>query len=243
MNIVIDSGNTFSKIAWFEQDKLLKWEQGLLFDQLLERIHFTSDTLEHILFSSVNIPFTAFVEKLQSSIPIIPLTNETPLPIGNQYGTVSTLGVDRLAAAVGAMEVTKGGNVVVIDMGTCVTCDYVNNEGSFQGGMILPGLNMRFKAMHTFTARLPLVEVPESIPALVGDSTITCMQSGVINGMIAEINGLIHNFRQNYPNCNVVVCGGDMSYFENHIKQPIFAIPELVLIGLNRILQYNVAKK
>ncbi len=242
MNIVVDSGNTFSKIGWFEQGKLLDCRYGLLFNELTEIINASESIPDSILYSSVGTPVEVFREHLQLQVPVLHLTHTMPVPLGKNYQTPETLGVDRIAAATGAVTVCGHGNVLVIDMGTCITCDYVDSNEVFQGGMIIPGMRMRFKAMHTFTARLPLVEATLR-PELIGKSTASCMQSGVMNGIISEINGIIEIFRINYPDCNVVICGGDLSFFENHIKPPIFAVPELVLIGLNRILQYNVAKK
>lgn len=240
MNIVVDSGNTFSKIGWFEHNTMLGCRYGLSFSELMETVNAFGDSPDSILYSSVNVPVETFKGHLQLKVPVLHLTNEVHVPIAKNYDTPDTLGVDRIAASVGAVVVVGGGNVLVIDMGSCITCDYVDADNVFQGGMILPGMKMRYKAMHTFTARLPLVETVDS-PPLIGKSTVSCMQSGVVNGIISEINGIIENFRNNYKDCSVVMCGGDLTFFENHIKPPIFAVPELVLIGLNRILQYNVA--
>jgi len=242
MNIVVDSGNTFSKIAWFEGNQMVDSRYGLTFSQLMEILNSAPVLPDTILFSSVGITPAFFQKHLQLQVPVLHLTNTLPTPIKKNYDTPETLGVDRIAAAIGALEIVHQGNIVVIDMGSCITCDYIDSDGVFQGGMILPGMKMRFKAMNAFTARLPLVE-PVQAQALIGKSTMTCMQSGVMNGIISELNGIVENFRTNFPGCSVVMCGGDLSFFENHIKPPIFAVPELVLIGLNRILQYNVAKK
>jgi len=127
-------------------------------------------------------------------------------------------------------------------MGTCITYDLVDVDNNFHGGIISPGVQMRFKAMNTSTKRLPLLE-PQPIPTLVGKSTKHGMQSGVMNGLLAEINGLIEAYDKILTNINVIFCGGDTSYFANRIKYPNFVVPELVLIGLNRILEYNVEHK
>ena len=126
-------------------------------------------------------------------------------------------------------------------MGTCITCDYVDTANRFHGGLISPGLRMRFRAMHTFTGRLPLVEPPAGFPPLVGKSTVTAMQSGVLNGLLAELNGLTAAYRELYADFQVVMCGGDAPLFETRLKEPIFAAPSLVLVGLNSILQHQYA--
>jgi type III pantothenate kinase len=115
----------------------------------------------------------------------------------------------------------------------------VESGGIYLGGGISPGLAMRFKAMHTFTARLPLV-TPVDTPELIGTTTTACMQSGAIWGMIEEIDGVVARYREKYPDLQVILCGGDAPFFENKLKASIFASPEIVLIGLNSILSHNV---
>lgn len=238
MNIVIDSGNTYSKIGWFLDKQLLRYEPRLNFDQLVKAVQ--DSPASAILFSSVGVDVDYFQKALQLNLPILNLTSETPVPIEKQYDTPTTLGVDRIAAAVGAVELFPGEDLVVIDMGTCITYDFVDERARFQGGLISPGMRMRFKAMHSFTQRLPLIE-PETTPDLIGKSTHKAMLSGVMNGLTAEINGIMEAYRAKSPACRMVLCGGDVPYFESLLKLPIFVVPQLVLIGLNRILQHNVA--
>lgn len=239
MNIVVDSGNTFSKIGWFEGNTLVRQEARFSFEELIGSILATVD-IESILYSSVGREIKEFREALQLSVPILNLDSTTPVPLVKEYDTPETLGADRIAAAVGATSLFPDEDLVVIDMGTCITYDYVDRRGHFQGGLISPGMRMRFKALYTFTLRLPLIE-PAEAPSLVGKSTRHAMQSGVMNGLIAEMNGIIDEYRNEWPDCRVVLCGGDVPFFESLLKPPIFVVSELVLIGLNRILQYNVA--
>lgn len=236
MVLAIDSGNTFSKIGWFDHDRLIKSAFGLKFQELIEAVR--NSSAERIIFSSVSHTADEFQEALQLSVPVLRLTNQTPLPIGISYETPGTLGADRLAAAVGANSLYPGRDMIVIDAGTCVTYDLIDREGVFQGGAIAPGLRLRFRAMHEFTRRLPLIEDMDS-RHLIGKSTVKSMQSGAVNGMVAEIQGMIAAYREDYSGSGVVMCGGDLSFFESRLKLPIFAVPELVLVGLNRILQYN----
>ncbi len=238
MELAIDSGNTYSKVGWFEGNQLVKSSFGLTFEELSEAVK--AYPVRRIIFSSVSFTLEEFREALQLNVPVLRLSNSTPLPIGVNYDTPETLGADRLAAAAGANSLYPGSDLVVIDAGTCITYDVIDVRGVFQGGAIAPGLRMRFRAMHEFTRRLPLIEEIDN-RLLIGKSTATAMQSGVLNGMIAEIEGMIGAYRREYAGARVVMCGGDLGFFESRLKLPIFAVPELVLIGLNRILQYNDA--
>jgi len=238
MNIVVDSGNTYSKVGWFSGDKLIRYQFGLRFEELIVSIR--SDVPERIAYSSVSRSSEEFKNALKLDIPFLDLTGSTSIPLGINYETPDTLGADRVAAAVGANWLFPNENLVVIDMGTCITYDLINSDGIFHGGLISPGMKMRFSALHTFTKRLPLAE-PNPNPLFIGKSTLKCLQSGVIYGILAEIEGIIEKYRHETSTLRVVTCGGDAPFFESKLKHPIFAVPELVLIGLNRILLHNVA--
>jgi type III pantothenate kinase len=238
MNVAVDSGNTFSKIGWFSGEKLVRFETGLSFEELIHAIRL--DIPERIIYSSVNLSTEVFADSLGIKVPLVDLTGATPVPLLKDYETPLTLGADRVAAAVGAHSLFPETDLAVIDMGTCITYDLVDKERIFRGGMISPGMKMRFNALHTFTRRLPLIE-PVNNPVLIGRSTQQAIQSGVINVMVSEIEGIIERYRHERPALRVVACGGDASFFESKLKHPIFVVPELVLLGLNRILLYNVA--
>lgn len=239
MNIVVDSGNTYSKIGWFEGDELIRHESRLSFAELVGAVRATT-AVDRILYASVSHPLEKFFAAVQPIVPVLHLDNQTRLPITKDYATPATLGVDRLAAAVGAVALFPGEDRLVIDMGTCITYDFVDQAACFQGGAISPGMRMRFKAMHSFTERLPLVE-PDASPALIGKSTRDAMLSGVMNGLAAELTGFIDRYRAKIPACRVLICGGDAPYFEKLLPAPVTVAAELVLIGLNRILNHNVA--
>ena len=151
-----------------------------------------------------------------------------------------TLGVDRIAAVCGAFALFPEKNCLVIDAGSCITYDVLDQKGNYCGGSISPGLEMRLKAMHTFTARLPLVKVNQQVN-LIGNSTESCLQSGALYGVLAEIEGIVEKYNQNYAELRVIMCGGDASLFENQLKPTIFVAPDLVLKGLNRILLQNAS--
>jgi type III pantothenate kinase len=129
----------------------------------------------------------------------------------------------------------------VIDAGTCITYDFLDSDGIYHGGAISPGLRMRFQAVHTFTSRLPLVDTPAEA-LLIGDTTEKSIQSGVVNGIVAEAKGIIQQYERQFEGLTVILCGGDGGFFENKLKGSIFAVPELVLSGLNSILNYNVVR-
>jgi len=198
-----------------------------------------NDRPDRIIFSSVSKSAEEFQEALEPDIPVLNLSAETLIPIRKEYKTPETLGADRVAAAIGANWLFPEWDLVVIDMGTCITYDFIDQTGAFQGGLISPGVKMRFSALHSFTKRLPLVD-PVSGPDLIGKSTKEAIESGVMNGVLAEMEGIIERYRHISPALRVVICGGDIPFFESSLKPAIFAVPQLVLIGLNRILRYNV---
>ena len=237
MNLVLDYGNSSAKVGVFDKREL---KQSLSFSNAEELKFFLQNfSAENFILSSVTHepgPTLAWVNHIKSKLVLTPAL---PLPIQNLYDTPLTLGVDRIAGACGAQQQFPGQHCLVIDAGTCVTYDFLDKEGNYRGGGISPGLKMRFQAMNAFTAKLPLVDIVEDAP-LIGTTTESCLQSGAINGMVEEINGIIMRYRREFKDLQVILCGGDTRFFENKLKAPIFALPELVLSGLNSILIYNV---
>ena len=238
MNLSVDLGNTYAKTGLFSGEKLVETRWKLTHDELVDYVQ--SIHPQRIMVSSVSYSEEQLKDEFSKiTTDIYLLKSTTPVPLVKLYDTPETLGSDRVAAAIGAKVLYPEKNCLVIDMGTCITYDLVDAGDSFHGGIISPGVRMRFKAMNTFTKRLPLLE-PDGIPNLIGKNTKNAMQSGVMNGLLAEINGLIEEYQGVLTNINVIFCGGDSTYFANRIKYPNFVVPELVLIGLNRILEYNI---
>lgn len=235
-NLVIDIGNTRIKSAIFEMVDL-KWE-GLFVDVELALAAWSDLKFNHCLVSSVR--WTE--EELQNLLPFpfTFLSSQTQLPIINKYGSPATLGLDRIAAAIGGWEEAGKGPILVIDLGSCITFEFVNQDNVYLGGAISPGLAMRAKAMNTLTARLPLVELEEKPKKWIGDNTISCMQVGIWYGVEFELTGQIQAYQQVYPEIKVFVCGGDAQSFVSLAKDHIFVVPNLVLYGLNCILNHNV---
>ncbi len=237
MNIAVDIGNSFIKTGTFEDGRLsnIVWLKNI--SDLINFIN--KNNPENIIISSVSHDTKSITHSLNKELKTLILTHELPVPIINKYMNPKTLGFDRLAASVGAYTLYPNMNSLSVDLGTCVTYDIINEKGEYLGGSISPGIMMKFKALHTFTSRLPLVEAVREA-ALIGTTTEESILSGVINGTLAEIESMISKYYNIFNNLQVIICGGDAKFFETRIKAPIFVIPELVLIGLNRILEHNV---
>jgi type III pantothenate kinase len=233
---IIDAGNTQIKVAVFDKQQLLKHAVYKGFDANLTAF-LQENLIKQVFVSSVvNIP-EAFENNSNFTVTVLNHTHKTP--INNAYKTPQTLGSDRLANACGAY-VTNGnkGPVLAIDLGTCIKFDLVDAEGNYLGGSIAPGFEMRLKALNHFTQKLPLVEV-NVMPNLIGASSNESIASGVVNGMIAEINGLIDQYERQFPSIKVFLTGGDAAFFLNSLKNNIFASPLLTLHGLNAIANVN----
>lgn len=210
------------------------------FDVQVVSTLFDKYTLTRGIFSTVIDTDDELIAYLKSKLEHFVFLDETvPLPITVQYRTPQTLGRDRLAAAVGANFLQPGKDLLVIDAGTAITYEWIEASGTFMGGNISPGMTTRFKALNYYTKKLPLVAEQVDIP-LIGTDTETAIQAGVVNGIVYEMDGYIEMLRLKYPNLLVFLTGGHSFYFERRLKNSIFADINLVLTGLNRILEYNV---
>ncbi|HJZ41134.1 MAG TPA: type III pantothenate kinase [Bacteroidales bacterium] len=243
MNLVIDIGNTLTKLAWFDKGALT----GMLRFENPAKEDITgcieARPAEKVIISEVgNAHRDAITAAVSPGSRLLLLDNTTPLPLSIVYKTPESLGIDRVAAAVGAWKSFPGSDMLIIDMGTAITIDVVAAAGEYRGGNISPGLYTRFRSLNDYTARLPLVEKDDRFPRF-GDNTGSAIAAGVQQGIIYEINGYIHEFETLYPGCKIILTGGDASFFVRELKSTIFAIPELVLSGLNHILEYNMPDK
>lgn len=239
MILAIDIGNTLTKLAVFEGDNILKVVSkkdvsNADINDLVAEFDVKSGIVSSVLDENR-------INKLLKNHKFLILSHNTHLPLQINYKTPKTLGLDRVAAAVGAKKETPE-NVLVIDMGTCVTYDFINDKNEYLGGAISLGFEMRFKALHTFTGKLPLIKYNKDNLMLVGNSTENSIISGVYNGMRNEINGIINDYLSQYKNLKIVVTGGDRNLFDLEPKNRIFADEFLVLKGLNKILKYNEKK-
>ncbi|HMQ00119.1 MAG TPA: type III pantothenate kinase, partial [Cyclobacteriaceae bacterium] len=232
MNIVIDQGNSSAKVGIFDAEKLIEKYIFSTHDELFQWLH--QRQFRQALVSSVRNDAEMLCSKINCSGKHFILSHKLRFPVKIKYETPHTLGMDRLAAVCAAQAKFPNENCLVIDCGTAITYDVLDAAGNYLGGAISAGLQMKFKALHTFTSALPLAEA-RHVP-LTGVSTTTCIQSGVINGSIFEIEGFIARYQSIFKTIRVLLCGGDTSFFENKLKEPIFVAPDLVLYGLNRIL-------
>jgi len=242
MQLLLDLGNTLLKAALWEGSKLLT-ETSMDAED--------TETLKQ-LTESYGTPKLCFIatvreipEKLHvflSAFNVQQLSHNTNLPFGIAYRTPATLGADRIAAVAAAWKRFPDTNVLVIDMGSCITFDLLTADGMYQGGSISPGIRMRLKAMHAFTGRLPLLEPLPDTP-MTGKTTSESMLSGAVNGTRFEMQQYIHQYYKIYEDLTVIVSGGDNKYFDYQFKNSIFAASNLVLEGLKVILDFNENQK
>ncbi len=239
--LIIDFGNTFTKIAVFRKNELIKLQTTDRVNTLLLKELKNSFNLEYAIISSVTTIPDEVINFLQSQFLLIQLNHKTAVPVINLYQTPETLGKDRLAVVVAASGLYPGKNCLVIDAGTCITYDIIDKDKKYFGGSISPGMALRFRALNTFTKRLPLV-THKNFEGLTGATTEGSIQSGVLNGITFEIDGVIGQYSALFPDLHILITGGDMNFFAKNLKSSIFAVPNLVLIGLNEILEFNVCK-
>lgn len=239
MNLVVDIGNSTVKTAVFNQGELVDFVQ----DSDLSLTNFVMIAqkypLKHGIISSV-IDLPEEVDALLNSVGIkfLHFTPDVPVPIQIHYQTPRTLGADRVAAVVAANEQQPERDLLVVDAGTCITYEFIDKQGIYWGGNISPGVQMRLKALHTYTNRLPLVSSEGDVP-MYGNTTETAIRAGVMQGLRFEMEGYITHMLRKYPELLVFLTGGDEFSFDTPIKNIIFADKFLVLKGLDRILTYN----
>lgn len=236
-NLVVDIGNTLIKLAVFKQRKCLYTKA---YSKVLVRdIKVLDDkyAIEVVIVSTVRKKIPFFIQHLSKNYHLILLDYKTKIPIKNLYKTPKTLGLDRLAAVVGAHMAYPSKNALVIDLGTCVKYDFIDNHGQYHGGNIAPGLEMRLEAMHQMTSKLPRVQKRKN--NVLGKSTTEALQNGGVWGLKSEIEGFIRTLTKSRGKITVILTGGDAEYFGDMIESKIFVIPNLVLMGLNEILLYN----
>ena len=239
MNLIIDIGNTAAKVAIFNNNSLVEvFRSSNQYLDCLPEILCRFRINQGILASVIDITKDVSEQINALPFPIIRLSPETPIPIENLYHTPKTLGNDRLAAVIGANEIYPKKNILVIDAGTAITYDFIDAKERYLGGNISPGKKMRFKALHEFTGKLPLID-EEGIRTPLGVNTESAIREGVIKGIEFEIEGYINSLKMSYPGLLVFLTGGDAILFETNLNNSIFVDTFLVLKGLNRILNYN----
>lgn len=240
MNLAVDVGNTQIKIGVFNEAGLV-YVQAVLkekFPEVLKEVFNRYPEIREAILASVGGDVEEIARLLSVFCKVQVVGPQMQVPYRNAYATTQTLGADRMALAAAAFFHKPGTNKLIIDAGTCITYDFINDFGEYLGGAISPGLRMRYKALNAFTAKLPLLE-PELPANLIGNSTVGSMHSGVVYGVLAEIDGVISRYKEQYPDLTVILTGGDAQILSDRLKSSIFAHSNFLLEGLNQLLVYN----
>ncbi|MEO8772879.1 MAG: type III pantothenate kinase [Gelidibacter sp.] len=240
MNLIVDVGNTLVKIAVFQEDKLLEKMvvEVSAFEKTNEKIFKEYPEIEKSILASVGRLPKEVIINLEKQVKVLILDSNLKFPFHNRYATPNTLGVDRMALVAASVKHYPSNNVLIIDAGSCITYDFITDHNDYLGGAISPGIRLRYKSLHNFTANLPLLDtqMPKSI---IGDSTSAAIHSGVMHGIIKEIDGIIDEYRENYLDLTIILTGGDANFLSKQLKNSIFANSNFLLEGLNFILEYN----
>ncbi|HUW93918.1 MAG TPA: type III pantothenate kinase [Bacteroidales bacterium] len=238
MNLILDIGNTSTKAAIYEGNSLVRKERLETCDRGSLDKFIGNSGPDKAIISSVMTDPASIISFLPGSIKNVHhLTWKSAYPFKINYETPETIGVDRLAAATGAITKFNSHDLLVIDAGSAVTFDIVAG-GAYLGGSISPGLNMRFRSLHQFTGRLPLAEQTENF-TFPGNSTSDAIAGGVLMGLVFEINEYIRTFEKRYNALITVITGGDSEKLSSLTDLKVIWYPDLVADGLNYLLEYN----
>ena len=240
MNLIIDIGNTSIKLAVFQMNKIVNTRtlQDCKLELEVDNVLLEFPKINQGIISCVGILPKKEIEKIQKKISLIFLNQDSKLPFKLQYSTTDTLGSDRLALVAAACNQYNGKNVLVIDAGSCITYDFVDAEHNYLGGAISPGVQMRYKSLKNFTSSLPSLEKTTPNQRL-GNSTETSIHSGVVYGVVHEIEGTIEDYQNKYSDLTVILTGGDADFLCKQFKISIFAHSKFLLEGLNFLLEFN----
>jgi type III pantothenate kinase len=241
MILAIDVGNTRIKTAVFEDSIIV---EGFVFlktelSKNIQNILKKYEEITYLVVSSVSDIEKQSFSEFESLVNIHFVSHSDSFPFVNRYKTPRTLGVDRMVLAGGAVLQFPNQNRLVIDAGTCVTYDFIDESNQYLGGAISPGLKLRYTALHNFTAKLPLLEL-ESPEHFVGKSTSESIHSGVVNGLVYEMDGFIDEYKALHPNFIIILTGGDAVFLAKRLKNTIFANSNFLLESLNQIFQYKI---
>ncbi|OXA92954.1 type III pantothenate kinase [Flavobacterium hercynium] len=241
MILTVDVGNTRIKAAVFEGNSVLENfvfqnnELETAIEKILQKFKNCSDLVVASVGNVEKQSFLIFENRLKVHF----LTHEDKFPFINKYATPKTLGIDRMVLASGATLQYPRQNRLVIDAGTCITYDFIDENDNYLGGAISPGLRLRYEALHNYTAKLPLLsfEIPEEY---IGNSTVQAIHSGVVNGFVYEIDGFIDEYRSDYSNFIIILTGGDAEFLAKRLKNTIFANSNFLLESLSQTFQYKI---
>lgn len=240
MQLIIDVGNSFVKLALFE-DSTLRDKYIVTLDKMLDEIKTLKNKhtdLKKAIISSVGRFTESDTTALGKLLDLTILNSNTKLPFNNLYETPKTLGVDRIALVCASFKQFSKKNVLIIDAGTCITYDFITESNDYLGGAISPGLRMRYESLNNLTANLPLLETEMPV-SIIGNSTQTSIHSGVVYGVLNEIDGNIASYQEKYLDLTIILTGGDANFLSKQLKSSIFVNSNFLLEGLYYILQFN----
>jgi type III pantothenate kinase len=240
MNLIVDVGNTFVKFAVFNDEELV-YKVSFELSELKKQYKMLKKEfpkLKKAMISSVGSLSKDQIRVIDKDLKTLELNHKTKQPFKNLYKTPQTLGVDRIALVSASISQFPNNNVLIIDAGTCITYDFVTNKNEYLGGAISPGIRLRYHTLHNLTANLPLLEKCQP-KTIIGNSTESSMHSGVIMGVVKEIDGVIDQYREKHQDLTVILTGGDANFLSNQLKNSIFANSNFLLEGLNFILDFN----
>jgi type III pantothenate kinase len=238
LNVVLDIGNSFLKAGLFKNNKLVKkYNFEVDYYNNIKNLLETNDVSCSIV-SNVSNRNKRLINLLNSKTKLIKFNSDLNVPFINKYKTKKTLGDDRVALITSALIQYPNENVLIIDLGSCITYDLIKSNKEYVGGAISPGLKMRYKSLNTFTSNLPLLE-PKDANYLIGKNTEESIHSGVINGIIGELNHSISQYKSDNKEIKIILTGGDSKFLFNKIKNSIFATSNFLLLGLNFLIELN----
>jgi type III pantothenate kinase len=243
LNLIIDIGNTRAKVAIIDNNEIIEVKA---FDKLtIEKIRKLLQSFPGIsrcIIGNVGKKSALLFRYLKDKFEVcIELSGNTLLPFTNLYESKSTQGADRIAAIAGTKRLFPETDVLIVDAGTAITIDFIDASGIYKGGNISPGIASRFKSLHDYTQQLPLLDKNE-VHNLLGKNTSEAIEAGVLNGIVFEIEGYINDLLKNYKHLKTIITGGDAEFLSGKIKNTIFVESNLVLTGLNSILEHNVKR-
>ena len=239
MYLAIDIGNSRTKVAVYENNTLIQLYLVAQENQIkeIEKILESWPTITQTLITSVGKNASELFSWIQKKTPTYLISAETKMPFINQYATPYTLGTDRAILVAGACLKYPNQNCLIIDAGSCITYDFLTEQSIYLGGAISPGFSLRYKSLHDYTAKLPLLSIEENHP-LIGNSTQSSIQSGVINGILFEIEGIIQQYKESHKTLTIILTGGDSIFLAKRLKNSIFAQPNFILESLILHHQY-----
>ncbi|MHC5200653.1 type III pantothenate kinase [Myroides sp. LJL119] len=241
MILVVDIGNTTTKLAQFENNSIVTIHRVATEKFQENFLHFFPDIPPQtpVVLASVADNHNQIYHWLKQRVHVFKIDHQTPMPFTNLYATPKTLGIDRMVLAAGAAIFYKNQNCLIIDAGTCVTYEFLDSNNNYLGGAISPGLQMRYKALNHYTAKLPELE-PQQIDYLIGKTTNESIHSGVIHGICNEIDAMIEQYKKSSPDLTIILTGGDTLFLAKRLKNVIFANSNFLLESLNALYQYTI---